>query len=197
MRSHYIVLVSLLMAAMAISGCTSPAASPSPTAAPTATPTATPAPTETPTPAPTVTPTPEPTAVPEYSDGSPVSVSGIKIDWDTTQFEGRAKETATMTVKNALDEGVVLDVVVLYKVATPAMLVNPDGSVENYTNTVTSTQNIGLMQVGEQRDLTFQVDHTKNVPVTVSVTVQWRGGSAVVFNRTLELPDNSFGTLEF
>jgi hypothetical protein len=136
--------------------------------------------------------------VPEYSNNSPVSVSNIKIEWDTTQYEGQAKETASMTVKNMLNDSIVLDVVVQYKVTTPAIFANPDGSFENRTNTVTATpRNIGVMQVGEQRDVTFQVDHAKNVPATVTITVQWRGGSAVVLNKTLDLPDHSFGTCEF
>ncbi len=205
MKFNYLVIASLLMAAMAISGCTSPAASPSPTAAPTATPAATPTPTATPTPAPTVAPTPtprgaleHPTPVPEYSNNSPVSVSHIKVDWDTTQYEGQAKETASMTVKNIKSDSIVLDVVVKYMVTTPATFANPDGSFENRTNTVTATPvYIGLMQVGEQRDVTFQVDHKKNVPATVTVLVQWRGGSAVVFDKTLNLPDHSFDTYEF
>lgn len=198
MKFTYLVIASLLMAAMALSGCTSPAVSPLPTATPTAIPTATPAPTATPTPAPTVAPTPAPTPVPEYSNGSPVSVSHVRIDWDTTQYEGRAKETASMTVKNMMNDSIVLDVVVQYNVATPAALINPDGSIENFTAIVKATpQNIGLMQAGEQRDVTFQVEHAKNVSATVSIIVQWRGGSAVVFNKILNLPDHSFGTYDF
>lgn len=199
MKFTYVVIASLLMAALALSGCTSPAptASPSPSAtAPTATQAATPTPTATPSPAPTVAPSPSP--MPAYSNGSPVSISNIKIDWDTTQYEGQAKETVTMKVKNTLTDSVVLDVVVTYKVTMPATFANPDGSLENRTNTLTATpQNIGLMQVGEQRDVTLHIDHNKNVPVTVSVTVQWRGGSAVVFEKTLNIPDHSFGTYEF
>lgn len=199
MKFTYVVIASLLMAALALSGCTSPAptASPSPSAtAPTATQAATPTPTATPSPAPTVAPSPSP--MPAYSNGSPVSISNIKIDWDTTQYEGQAKETVTMKVKNTLTDSVVLDVVVIYKVTMPATFANPDGSLENRTNTLTATpQNIGLMQVGEQRDVTLHIDHNKNVPVTVSVTVQWRGGSAVVFEKTLNIPDHSFGTYEF
>ncbi len=196
MKLNYLVIASLLMAVLAISGCTSPAASPTPSPSPTEAPAATPAPTVTPTPEPTATPTPTATPVPVYSNGSPVSVSQIKIDWDTTQYNDRATQTATMTVKNTLGDSIVQDVEVLYKVTTPAVFVNPDGSYENRTNTVTATQHIGLMQAGEQRDLTFQLDHTKNLPATVSVTITWRGGSAVVFNKTLEMPDHSFGTFE-
>lgn len=200
MKFTYVVIASLLMAALALSGCTSPAptASPSPSAtAPTATPAATPTPTATPSPAPTVAPTPAPTPVPVYANSSPVAVSNIRIDWDTTQYEGQAKETASMTIKNIRNDSIVLDVAVLCKVTTPTTFVDPDGTVHNLTNTITRTANIGMMQVGEQRDVAFQVDHNKNVPVTVSVTVQWRGGSAVVFEKTLNIPDHSFGTYEF
>jgi hypothetical protein len=198
MEFKYVIIASLLMAALALSGCTSPAptASPSPTAeAPTVTPVETPTPVPTPEASPT--PTEAPTPVPAYTNGSPISVSNIKIDWDTTQFEGQAKETASMTVKNTLSDSILLDVVVYYKVTTPATFVNPDGSVENHTNTITKTANIGMMQAGEQKDLTFQVDHNKNVPTTVSIVVKWRDGSAVVFEKTLDLPDYSFDTYEF
>jgi hypothetical protein len=102
-----------------------------------------------------------------------------------------------MAVKNALPDGIVFDVKVLYKVTTPATLVNADGSTENFTNTVTKTENIGIMQPGDQKTLTFDVDHHKNVPATVSVIVQWRGGQAVVFEKTLTLQDFSMGTYEF
>jgi hypothetical protein len=97
-----------------------------------------------------------------------------------------------------MNDSIVLDVVVQYNVATPAALINPDGSIENFTAIVKATpQNIGLMQAGEQRDVTFQVEHAKNVSATVSIIVQWRGGSAVVFNKILNLPDHSFGTYDF
>jgi hypothetical protein len=36
-----------------------------------------------------------------------------------------------------------------------------------------------------------------NVPVTVTIVVQWRGGQAVVFEKTLTMADHSFGTFEF
>lgn len=201
MKFGYVVIASLLVAALAISGCTSPTPTPSPSAAaPTVTPEASPSATaivnaSTPTPAPTTAPTPTP--VPSYSNGSPVSVSDIKIDWDTTSYYGEAHQAATMTVKNAQPDGIVFDVVVLYKVSTPATLVNADGSTENFTNTVTKTENIGLMQPGDQRTITFQADHHKNVPATVSVIVQWRGGKAVVFEKTLTLQDFSMGSYEF
>jgi hypothetical protein len=138
-----------------------------------------------------------PTAVPVYSNGSPLSISNIKVDWDTTSYEGQAKETATMTVKNTLNDTVLLDVFVYYKVTTPTTFIDPDGTVHNLTNTITKTANVGMMQVGEHRDLSFQVDHNKNVPTVVSVTVQWRGGSTVVFERDLDIPDHRFGTYEF
>jgi hypothetical protein len=203
MELKLIVIASLLTAVLALSGCTSPAATPSPSAAaPTATPVATPtfvppADTPVPTPVATLVPTAAPTAVPAYSNGSPVSVSNIKIDWDTTSYEGNAKETATMSVKNDLNDSIVLDVFVYYKVSTPTTFIDPDGTVHNLTNTITKTENLGMMQVGDHKDLSFQVSHNKNVPAVVSVTVQWRGGSAVIFEKTLEMADHSFGTFEF
>ena len=102
-----------------------------------------------------------------------------------------------MIVWNARNDSVVLDVAVLYKVTTPTTLVDPDGTVHNLTNTIAKAASIGLMQVGERRDVAFEVEYNKNVPVTVSITVQWRGGSSRVFERTLNLPDHSFGTYEF
>ncbi len=183
------------MAAVAMSGCTSPAPSPSPSPLPTATPepTAVPTPTPEPTPGPSAAPTP----LPEYSDGSPVSVSNIRIDWDTTQFAGQAEQTATMTVKNTLDDSLVVDVNVLYTVSTPATIVHPDGRVENFTSVNKKTAHVGLMQAGEQRDISIQVEHARGVPATVAILVQWRGGSAVLFEKTLDMPDHSYGTYEF
>ncbi len=193
MKITYLAIAAVFMAAMAISGCTSPAPSPSPL--PTATPEPTPAPT--PTPEPTAVPTATPTPVPEYSNDSPVSVSHVRIDWDTTQFSGQAKQTATMTVKNTQSDSLVVDVNVLYTVSTPATFVDADGTVHNFTNPNKKTVHVGLMQAGEQRDVSVQVEHARNVPATVTIVLQWRGGSAAVFEKTLEIPDNSFGTYEF
>ncbi len=201
MNSKYLIIATLTIFMIAVSGCTSPAptASPSPsplaTAAATALPTAVPP--VTPTPVPTAAPTPVPTPVPVYTNSSPISASNIKIDWDTTQYEGAAKETASMTVKNTLSDAIVSDVVVSFKVTTPTTFMNPDGTIDNRTNTITKQANIGLMQAGDSKDLTFQVDHLKNVPVTVSIVIEWRGGSAIVFKKALDLPDHKFGTYKF
>lgn len=203
MEFKLVSIVLLIIAGLAVSGCTSSPAAPTatPQATPTATPivnasTPTPAPTGTPTPLPP-TPTPTPTPQPVYTNGSPVSVSGIKINWDTTSYEGQARETATMTIKNANPDNLVPDVVVLYKVTTPTTVIDPDGTVHNLTNTITKRQDVGVMQWNDQKDLTFEVDHNKNNPVTISVEVQWRGGHATVFEKTLTLADHNFGTFEF
>jgi hypothetical protein len=100
-------------------------------------------------------------------------------------------------VDNVNNETLTLDVVVLYKVTTPTTITNPDGSMQNLTNTITKRQDLGTMQWNDHKDLTFDVSHNKNVPVTVTIVVQWRGGQAVVFEKTLTMADHSFGTFEF
>lgn len=200
MNSKYLIIAMLTIFMIAVSGCTSPAPTASPSPSPLATQAATALPTAvppvTPTPVPTATPKAVPTPVPVYTNGSPISASNIKIDWDTTQYEGQAKETASMTVKSTGD-GIVSDVVVSFKVTTPTTFANPDGSVDNRTNTITKQANIGLMQAGDSKDLTFQIEHKKNVPATVSIVIEWRGGSAVVFKKVLDLPDHKYGTYNF
>ncbi len=202
MEFKVILFVLAMTAVLAVSGCTSPSPTATPQATTEATPTATPvANASTPTPAPTeaatATPTPTPTALPAYTNGSPVAVSDIKINWDTTTYDGMAHQTATMAVDNVNKDNLTIGVVVLYKVSTPTTIINPDGSVENLTNTITKRQDLGTMQWNDHESLTFDVSHNKNVPVTITIEVQWRGGQAVVFEKTLTMADHSFGTFEF
>lgn len=202
MEFKVILFVLAMTGVLLVSGCTSPSPTATPQATTEVTPTPTPiantsTPTPAPTEAPTVTPTPAPTALPVYANGSPVSVSNIKIDWDTNGYDGMARQTATMTVDNVNNETLTLDVVVLYKVTTPTTITNPDGSMQNLTNTITKRQDLGTMQWDDHKDLTFDVSHNKNVPVTVTIVVQWRGGQAVVFEKTLTMADHSLGTFEF
>ncbi|HTY90187.1 MAG TPA: hypothetical protein VMC84_03335 [Methanocella sp.] len=196
-----VLIVLLIAAGVAAAGCSAPAATPTPTATPNATAVPTPeaaaVPSETPTPAPVATPTPTPTPWPVYSNNSPVSVSNIKITWDTTGFEGQAHETATMTLNNVNKDNLVLDIVLLYKVTTPTTVIDADGTVHNLTNTITKPQNIGVMQWEDRKDVSFDVYHNKNVPATVTIVAQWRGGQATLFEKTLNMADNSFGTYEF
>ncbi len=202
MEFKVVLFVLAVTGVLLISGCTSPSATPTPTpqASIEATPTATPVanastPAETPTPAPAATATPTP--VPAYSSGSPVAVSDIKVNWDTTTYDGMAHQTATMSVDNINKDNLTIGVVVLYKVSTPTTIINPDGSTENLTNTVTKRAELGTMQWNDHEGLTFDVSHNKNVPVTITIEVQWRGGQAVVFEKTLTMADHSFGTFEF
>lgn len=102
-----------------------------------------------------------------------------------------------MTVKTIANDTIVQDAVVLYNVTTPATLVNPDGSKQNFTNTISKVANLGLMQPGDSKDLTFSAEHAKNVPATITVTIKWRGGSAKVFETTLNAPDHNIGTREY
>jgi len=203
MEMKLIFITAMLALALAMSGCTMPGASPSPTPTPTPLPTATAAPTvnaSTPTPvpaSPTPTATPTPTPHPEYSNGAPVSISNVKIHWDTSGYDDQAKETATMTLNNLNKDNLVLDVAVIYEVSTPTTIVDAMGNTQNLTNTVSKTQNIGVVQWEDQKDLTFQIDHSKIMPETVSVIVKWRGGQATVFQQTLNLTDHSAGTYEF
>ncbi len=202
MEFKVILFVLAMTAVLAVSGCTSPSPTATPQATTEATPTATPvANASTPTPAPTeaatATPTPTPTALPAYTNGSPVAVSDIKINWDTTTYDGMAHQTATMAVDNINKDNLTIGVVVLYRVSTPTTIINPDGSTENLTNTVTKRAELGTMQWNDHESLTFDVSHNKNVPVTITIEVQWRGGQAVVFEKTLTMADHSFGTFEF
>lgn len=206
MEFKVVLFVLALAGVLLVSGCTSPSATPTATplasieATPTATPianasTPTPAPSETATPVPSATPTPA--AAPAYTNGSPVAVSDIKINWDTTTYDGMAHQTATMAVDNVNKDNLTIGVVVLYKVSTPTTIINPDGSTQNLTNTITKRQDLGTMQWNDHEDLTFDVSHNKNVPVTITIEVQWRGGQAVVFEKTLTMADHNFGTFEF
>ncbi len=199
MKLTYLAFISLLVVALAISGCTFPSATPSPAPEPTVAPTPAPteAPTFTPTPAPAVAPTPVPTPWPAYANGSPVSVSHVKISWDTTQFTGQATHSVAMTLKNAQNDSLVPGVSVLYTVSTPMTIIDPDGTAHNQSYPVTQSKFIGLMQSGDRRDVSFQSSHARNVPVTVTITVQWKGGSSVVFEKILNMPDHSQGTYEF
>jgi len=102
-----------------------------------------------------------------------------------------------MVVVNMQNDSIIPDVEVDYSVSTPVVLVNADGTHNTSVSTITRSDFIGLMQPGERQNVTFQVDHAKNVPATVAITLKWRGGSTTVFERTLNLPDYSSGTLEY
>ncbi len=203
MQFKYFIVASLLLIFIAIAGCTSPSPSPTPTAvAPTATPVPTPTsvpvatenPTAVPSVAPTATAMPTATPSPVYGNGTPMTLSNININWDTTGYQGMAEESASMTVANTIPDTMVLDAEVDYLVSTPITIVNPDGTSQNLSNTITKTTYVGLLQPGDHKDVSFQVEHNKNVPATVSVVLKWRGGSAKVFEKTYNWPDHSLGT---
>jgi len=202
MEVRYALVALLLMATIAVAGCTSsspavsptPSPSPAPAPAESVTPTAMPV---TPTPVPTQIATLAPTPWPTYQDGSPVAVSHIKISWDMGEYLGQAEEFVSMTLINTRNDTVIPDVEVDYSVSTPAMIVNPDGTKYNSSTTVTKSDFIGMLEPSEQRNITFQVDHSQNMPATVSITLKWRGGSANVFEQSLNMPEYQSGTFEF
>ncbi len=203
MQFKYVIVASLLLIFIAVAGCTSPSPTASPTAGvPSATPIATTVPTAivnaSPTAAPSAAPTVMPTATPRplYGNGTPLVVSNININWDTTGYQGMAEESATMTVSNTVPNSMVLDIEVDYLVSTPTSVIDSDGTVHNLTNTITKTYTVGMLQPGEHKDVNFQVEHNKNVPATVSIILKWRGGSAKVFENTYNWPDNNLGTEE-
>lgn len=102
-----------------------------------------------------------------------------------------------MTVRKTLNDSILLDVNVIYTVSTPMTIMDPDGTSHNTTNPLKASKFLGAMQSGEQRDVSFAIDHARGVPATISVTVQWRGGSSVVLEKTLDIPDHSFSSYEF
>ena len=203
MKVKYALVALLLMAAITVAGCTSssplvsPTISPSVVQAPIASVTPTPTPVPTPMPLPTSISTTVPTPLPVYQDGAPVAATNIKISWDTAAYLGPAEEFVSMTVVNELNNSVLTDVEVDYSASTPTVIVNPDGTKYNSTATASASDFLGLMEPSEQRNITFQVDHSLNMPVTVSITLKWNGGSAQVLEQTLNMPASQSGTFQF
>ena len=203
MDAKYALVALSLMAVIAVAGCissspsVSPTISPSVVQAPIASVTPTPTPVPTPMPLPTSISTTVPTPLPVYQDGAPVAATNIKISWDTAAYLGPAEEFVSMTVVNELNNSVLTDVEVDYSASTPTVIVNPDGTKYNSTATASASDFLGLMEPSEQRNITFQVDHSLNMPVTVSITLKWNGGSAQVLEQTLNMPASQSGTFQF
>jgi hypothetical protein len=191
MKLKCLLLISLLALVVAAAGCTSPtpAVSPTPVATPTEQPTVAPTATPEPTATPVPTPTPVPSATPRPAYGSGgLQVSNVTINWDTSGYNSMATETATMDVKDISKDTLYESVELDYLVSTPA--VSSDGN--KYYNNITKTSFIGLLQPGDKVTRTFNVDHPMDVPVTIVVTMKWKGGSETILQKTVETPYFSF-----
>ncbi|HEY3421828.1 MAG TPA: hypothetical protein VGK13_01625 [Methanocellaceae archaeon] len=197
MKINFIIATLLVVFIVAIAGCTSPTPSPaavSPTAVPTAIENASPTPVATASPSATVIANASPTAMPsQLATTDKLSASDISIDWDTT--DAMQHNTVHLRVKNN-DKYMVMDVDVIYTAYTQGVIVNPDNT--SYTQNQTSgpvTVQLGRINAGEVKDVTIQApDIKKGVPAYVTITVNWREGSMVVFQGVLDVPDHALGT---
>ncbi len=203
MKLRYLLVALLIVAGIALSGCTSPSpsATVSPTALPTSSPTtaATATAAATPTPAASVAPTPIPASF--SSSGAAVTsvgnltVSGVAINWDTT--DPLQHDTALVTLQN-VGTSLLQDVTVTYTVATPATLANSDGTTTIISNPVSNSVYVGKMSPTEVKDVTIQSpDHGKNAQATVTMLVSWKGGEGTILQGVLSAPDGTMGTQKY
>lgn len=203
MKLRHLLVALLIVAGIALSGCTSP--SPGATASPTALPTSSPTTAATataaasPTPAASAVPTSIPTSA--SSSGAAVTqvgnltVSGVSIDWDTT--DPLQHDTAHVTLQS-VDTNVIQDVTVTYTVATPITLANSDGTSTTVSNPVSNSVYVGKMSPTEVKNVTITApDHGKNVPATVTIQVSWKGGEGTILQGVLSAPDGSMGTQKY
>jgi hypothetical protein len=199
MRINFIIATLLVIFIVAIAGCTSPTPSPatvSPTAVPTAIENASPTPIANASPSATAVASATPTAIASQLATTPtISASDISIDWDTTDI--MQHDTVHLKVKNNY-QYMLLDVDVVYTVTTQGLIVNPDNTsyVQNQTVPAVISQ-LGAINAGEVKDVTIQSDHRKNVPAFITIQANWRGGSAIVFQGMLNVPDHALGTKTF
>lgn len=203
MKLRYLLVALLIVAGIALSGCTSP--SPGATASPTALPTSSPTTATTataaasPTPAASVAPTSIPTSA--SSSGAAVTqvgnltASGVSIDWDTTDL--LQHDTAHVTLQN-VGTSVLQDVTVTYTVATPITLANSDGTTTTVINPVSNSVYVGKMSPTEVKDVAILApDHGKNVAATVNIKVSWKGGEGTILQGVLSAPDGTMGTQKY
>ncbi len=191
MRMNFMLVTLLIAAILAISGCTSPSPTPSPSAivSPTSTPTAVAnaSPTSTVTAIPSAFPTP-PVLAPSLGN---LTVSGISIDWDTTDI--LQHDIAHLSLQN-MGGTVIEDVNVAYTVATPVTLVNPDGTSSVSNQTATASVYVGKMSPTEVKNVTIQSpDHMKNTTVFVNILVSWKGGQGTALQTSLSAPSGKIG----
>jgi hypothetical protein len=198
MKINFIIATLLVVFIVAIAGCTTQTPSPatvSPTAVPTAIENASPTPIANASPSATVIANASPTAAPsQVATTDKVSASGVSIDWDTT--DTMQHDVTHLRVKNN-DKNMLLNVDVIYSITTPGIIVNPDNTSYIQNQTSHMTTQLGNINAGDSRDLSFTSDHRKNVPAYVTITVNWREGSMVVFQGELEEPDHAVGTKTF
>jgi hypothetical protein len=191
MRMNFMLVTVLIAAILAISGCTSPSPSPSPSAivSPTLTPIA--VANASPTSAVTATPSALPTAPVLTTALGNLTVSGISIDWDTTDI--LQHDIAHLSLQN-MGGTVIEDVNVAYTVATPVTLVNPDGTSSVSNQTATASVYVGKMSPTEVKNVTIQSpDHMKNTTVFVNILVSWKGGQGTALQTSLSAPSGKIG----
>ena len=191
MRMNFILVTLLIAAILAISGCTSPSPTPSPSAivSPTSTPTA--IANASPTSAVTATPSAVPTPPVLTTALGNLTVSGISIDWDTTDI--LQHDIAHLSLQN-MGGTVIEDVNVAYTVATPVTLVNPDGTSSVSNQTATASVYVGKMSPTEVKNVTIQSpDHMKNTTVFVNILVSWKGGQGTALQTSLSAPSGKIG----
>lgn len=203
MKLRYSLVALLIVAGIALSGCTSP--SPSATVSPTALPTSLPttAANTTVAASPTVVASGTPTSVPVSSSSSGaavtrvgnLTVSGVSIDWDTTDL--LQHDTAHVTLQS-VDPNVIQDVTVTYTVSTPSTLANSDGTTTIINNPVSNSVYVGKMSPTEVKDVAILApDHAKGVPATVNIKVSWKGGEGTILQGTLSTPVGTMGTQKY
>lgn len=198
MKYARMLILMVIATALAISGCTMPDQAPSPTPSPTVetpTPTALPADIPTPTPLPSITATPTPAPEPSPVAGKMFEIKDLEIYWDTV--DPLQYEKATFTLDYINESQTLTDVRVAYRVITPVIIVNYDG-----TNTTTilqkeSVATLGMMKPGDEKKVEIEGPKHQKVPTRVEILVTWNGGSEQAFNTTLEVPDMQFGTIEY
>ncbi|MCD1293766.1 hypothetical protein CUJ83_01990 [Methanocella sp. CWC-04] len=195
MKPH-ILLAIFMVAAIAVSGCTTPETSPAPsiTATPTVEPTPEPTPEATPEPTPEATPSPTPAPTPVPGNDF-VEAKDVKIQWDTT--EQLQYDKIDLVIKNIHKDQILLDVNVVYSITTPTTITNPDGTTQSSTMTKNFTKPLGAMVPGEEKSVHIETSGHLKVPTGVAIYVNWRGGSEKVFETVVDVPDMNFGELTF
>lgn len=199
MKIKYLLVALLIVAGIALSGCTS--ASPDAIVSPTVLPTNLPTTVDTdntaasPTPAAVVAPSAASSSGAVMARVGNLSVLGVSVDWDSTD---RLQHDVAHVSLQSVATNVIQDVTVTYIVATPITLANPEGTTTILSNSMSNSVYVGKMSPTEVKDVTIQVpDHLKNVPATITILVSWKGGDGTVLQGTLSAPDGTLGTQKY
>lgn len=183
------VLLMLMLAVIALSGCASSSGDNStkpmyivtvgtgPTDQPQL-------PTDTPVPTPTATPVPTPTPVPE-----PVTLSNMNIAFsvegglepNTVQYAVR-HDTATFTIADT-GQTPLVDLSLTYKIDQLDVLT--DGSIIHDPRN--ATYFVGTIYAGDQKNITMQAPlYSAVADVNMTILAKWRDGSLVVYSTFLK-----------